>query len=164
MAKHPPYYDTKVSEDRSRNAIRKLLYEYGAQGFDWAEVEGQLQIQFLWPMDIVDGKRRMMAYRIRPPMMHYDNGEPHPKQTLRFIYWWLKAKLEAVHYGLRSIEEEFLAEVVAHIKGPEGEDMDVTIGEIFIPQIVTGKVIEPGGLARALGLPGPGTSDNEDGD
>ncbi len=149
-----PYYGTKVPRVQSQEQIRKLLYKYGAEGHQWAEVGENIELQFLWPMDVVDGKRRMMKFRIRPPMLHFRNGDPHPRQTYRFLYWWLKMKLEAVTYGLRSMEEEFLAEVVAHIAGPHGEKLEATIGEIFIPQVSSG-LLEAGGLSRALGLPAP---------
>ncbi len=163
--KDPPYYGTKVPRVQSQEAIRKLLYQYGAQGLQWAEIkEGDvIELQFLWPKDVVDGKRRMMKFRVRPPMLRFRNGEPHPRQTYRFLYWWLKSKLEAVAYGLRSMEEEFLAEVVAHIEGPHGEKVEATIGDIFVPQIETG-LLEAGGLSRALGLPSPGPPEEEEED
>lgn len=102
-------------------------------------------------MDQEDGGKRLMMFRVRPTIIKRPNGEPHPEATMRIVYWWLKAKLEAVQYGLRSVVEEFLAEVVHQL--PSGEE--ATVGQILIPHIFSGDAIEPGKLAKRL-PPGEG--------
>ncbi len=144
--KQTPYYSTTVEAETTQAKITKMLYEYGAEGTRWTNLgKDIIELEFIWKVETPEGERPMQ-FRLRPPMMLKKDGEPHPKQTMRLVYWWLKAKLEAVVYGLRSIEQEFLAEVVGQL--PSGEE--VTVGEMLIPQILTGEAIGPGALAKAL--------------
>ncbi len=100
-------------------------------------------------MDQEDDTKRLLMFRVRPTILKRPNGEPHPEATMRLVFWWLKTKLEAVTYGLRSVTEEFLAEIVHHL--PSGEE--ATLGEILIPTIFSGDAIEPGSLAKRLAPP-----------
>ena len=162
----PPYYDTKVPPERTQAEIIKLLYQYGASGTSWGEIREPglppYQLEFLFPITAEDGRVLKLAFRMRPPMLYYhkpgnkekpDFTRPHPAMTLRLLYHYLKAKLEATAYGLTSMVQEFLPEVVAYITGPDGEPVEATMGEVFLPKIMTGTFIEPGGLAKKLPPP-----------
>ncbi len=152
----PPYYDSKVPPEKTQGDITKLLYQYGATGTQWAEIRDEpdlppYELQFIFPITGEDGIVRKLKFRVRPPMLRYKNGDPHPTMTMRLLFHWLKAKLEATAYGLQSFVEEFLPQVVAHIAGPDGEPVEVTVAEVFVPQIEAGQALTPGGMeAKAL--------------
>ena len=61
---------------------------------------------------------------------------PNWAQSFRLLYWWLKAKLEAVAYGLTSVEQEFLSQVM--VKLPSGEM--TTMGAALTEPIFTGSL------------------------
>ncbi len=151
MSQPYPYYPTTKSVEATQADIQHLLYKHGAQGTRWTEVpeENLYEVEFLFPVE-----DRTLVFRVKPTVLKKKDGSPHPEATMRLVYWWLKTKLEAVTYGLRSITEEFLAEAV-HLL-PSGEE--TTIGEILIPTIFSGEAIEPGTLAKRLAPP------KEDGD
>lgn len=124
-----------------------MLYDFGAEAVQFTTAkDGSVKLEFAWKVDAEEGKKRWMAFRVRPPMMLKTDGTEHPAATMRLLYWWLKSKLEAVKYGLTDMVEEFLPNVVAQL--PEGES--ITVGDLFIPQIKTGKALDPGGLAKEL--------------
>lgn len=158
----PPYYDTVVPPERTQGDITKLLYQYGATGTQWAEVRGEpgvppYELQFIFPITGEDGRVRKLKFRVRPPMLLYKSGKPHPAMSLRLLFHWLKAKLEATAYGLQSFVEEFLPQVVARIAGPDGEPVEVTVGEVFVPQIEVGLPLK--GELEAKALPAPEDED-----
>ncbi len=146
-----PYYGTKKSVVETLAVIQKELYKNGAQGMRWTEVpdEGLYEIEFLFPTPIEDGGKRMFKFRVRPTILKKRDGTPHPEATMRMVLWWLKSKLEAVTYGLRTFTEEFLAEAVHQL--PSGEE--VTVGEVLIPRIFGEDLLEPGALAKRLAPP-----------
>ena len=146
MSQPFPYYGTTKSVEATQADIQHLLYKHGAQGTRWTEVPDQnlYEVEFLFPTPTEDRSKQTLMFRVRPTVLKKKDGSPHPEATMRLVYWWLKTKLEAVTYGLRSIEEEFLAEVVHHL--PSGEE--ATVGEILIPKIFGGDLIEAGDLAR----------------
>ncbi len=146
MSQPYPYYTTTKSVEATQADIQHLLYKHGAQGTRWTEVPDQLlyQVEFLYPVE-----DRLLTFRIKPTILKKKDGSPHPEATMRLVYWWLKTKLEAITYGLRSVTEEFLAEAVHRLESGK----EVTVGEILIPTIFSGDVLEPGDLAKRLAPP-----------
>ena len=146
-----PYYGTKVPVETTQAQIQHLLYKHGAQGIQWTEIpeEGLYEVMFLFPTPTKDGGKQTLMFRVRPTLLKKKDGTPDPAATMRMVLWWLKTKLEAITYGLRSVEEEFLAEAVHRLESGE----EVTVGEILIPRIFSGKLLEPGGLAKRLPAP-----------
>ncbi len=151
MSQPYPYYTTKKTVESTQADIQLLLYKHGAQGTRWTTIpnQGVLEVEFLFPVDQEDNAKRLLMFRVRPTILKRPNGEPHPEATMRLVFWWLKTKLEAIQYGLRTVTEEFLAEVVHQLSSGE----EATIGEILIPIIFSGELIEPGSLAKRLAAP-----------
>ncbi len=151
--KRAPYYDTSVGADVPRNQIEKMLYEHEAANVSWlSSKEGFIVLEFLKKIEI-EGVKRPMGFRVKPPLFLKSIGRgykkkeiPHPAQSMRLLHWWLKTKLEAVKYGLRSMEQEFLADISGQL--PSGEK--VTVGEIFIPVLKKPGVLDPGEILKAL--------------
>ena len=52
-------------------------------------------------------------------------------QSLRLLYWYLKTKLEAISFGLVSVEHEFLSDIVYHL--PDGTEK--TISEVIVKKL-----------------------------
>ena len=50
---------------------------------------------------------------------------------MRLLYYWIKAKLEAVSFGLNSVEKEFLSDIVT--TAPDGTR--VTVWDLISEQI-----------------------------
>ncbi len=157
MSKQPyPYYTTEVDPSKTHAEIQMMLYDNGAEAVRLTtSKDGQTELEFAYPI-LREGKRVYMAFRVRPPIMLKMVGRGNNRRevknlpaTARLLYHWLKAKLAAIKWGMRSVEEEFLAEIVARL--PSGEA--ATVGEIFIPQLVTGKFLDPAGLAKQLPPP-----------
>jgi len=62
------------------------------------------------------------------------------------MFWWLKAQLEAIRWGLVSVEEAFLAYVAGSLPGRG----TVTLGDLLLPKIRSGELLGPSDLEKAL--------------
>ena len=61
---------------------------------------------------------------------------PRPTEPMRLLYWGLKSQVEAIQYGLMSVEEAFLAQAVASLEGQ-------TVAEILLPRLRSGYQVLP---------------------
>ncbi len=93
------YANTAVPSHRSKEQVEELLRRVGAMGFRWSSFGSRetLEAGLEW-----DGGR--MAFRLQ---VDYEDDREH-KQKLRALYWYLKAKVEAIQFGLVDLEQEFL--------------------------------------------------------
>ncbi len=93
------YANTAVPSHRSKEQVEELLKKVGAVGFRWSSFGEQetLEAGLEW-----DGGK--MAFRL---VVNYEDDREH-KQKLRALYWYLKAKVEAIQFGLVDLEQEFL--------------------------------------------------------
>jgi hypothetical protein len=151
ISKRPPYSNTKADADRSRAQIDKLLNAYGINQFQWTQDRDIITLAFKVETEI-NGVRKMFAFKVSPPTFakqhlnwnpsrgaHDKVYSPNWAQSYRLLYYWLKAKLEAVAYGLTSIEQEFLSQVLVSL--PTGEAK--TIGELVAnPEIFNKLALE----------------------
>lgn len=141
-----PYSDTTVAPERSKSEIDAMLRKFGADGVSWSESwkDNRAQIQFV----IQEEGKRPILVRLEPPPFlgkrktynpakgRYEQIDaPNWAQSYRLLKAYLKAKLEAIAYGLRDIEEEFLSDVV--VRDQAGRDRRV--GEIYQQQLEDGQ-------------------------
>lgn len=105
------YSATKVSAARTKEVIERLLLRVGAVGFRWdsdipyrddetrRQVKGRDSIaaRIKW-------QGRDLAFRMGVDWA----DERQQKQNLRALYWVLKAKVEAIQFGIVEMEQEFL--------------------------------------------------------
>jgi hypothetical protein len=96
------YANTSVTPARSKEQIEELLIKVGAVGFRWSSrttLPGEeiLEAGLEW-------NGREVAFRLT--VTYEDDRER--KQRLRALYWYLKAKVEAIMFGLVDLEREFL--------------------------------------------------------
>lgn len=159
MTIHPPkgkhpYSGTPVGVEQSKMQISKLLRDYGVEGVQWTDdfQSGRVALRFL----VRDENGQATAFDIRPapfmePHKTYNARlgrtetklEPSWPRALRALYVYLKAKLEAVAFGLTEVRQEFLAQMV--IRDAQGRE--ITAGELVLP------AIEQGGGQLALNGP-----------
>ena len=127
---------TEVPVERSKGQIEKMLMDYGATHFSYHvgpvgavvsfQIEARvvrLKIGLPQPAQFAkDGNGRL-----RTPIQVRDLVDRAARQAWRILLLVIKAKLEAVETGISTIEEEFLAWVVAE----NGQ----TVGDILAPQL-----------------------------
>ncbi len=135
----PPYADTKVDADKTQQDITQLLRKYGVSQINWSvnyDLE-QVQLDFVIEyMKQEDQSPHRIAVRVKPPMFAATRRTWDPKsgqyrkqdmanwaQSMRLLFHWIKAKLEAVSFGLNSVEKEFLSDIVTTL--PDGSRMTI---------------------------------------
>ena len=135
----PPYADTKVDADKTQQDITQLLRKYGVSQINWSvnyDLE-QVQLDFVIEyMKQEDQSAHRIAVRVKPPMFAATRRTWDPKlgqyrkqdmanwaQSMRLLFHWIKAKLEAVSFGLNSVEKEFLSDIITTL--PDGSRMTI---------------------------------------
>jgi hypothetical protein len=150
LSKKPPYAATEADPDKSRMQIDKLLREYGVSGVQWTTDYDHNRVGLAFMVEAeVKGVKKQIGIKIEPPIFVAQRRTWNPRlgryervyapnwaQSFRLLYWWLKAKLEAVAYGLASVEQEFLSQVM--VKLPSGEM--TTMGAALTEPIFTGSL------------------------
>lgn len=149
VRKKAPYSDTKVPAEQSRMEIDRLLRGYGIQDFQWTEAWSKGVVKLRFAIESADHK--WIAIEVVPPPFTARRKTWDPKkgyttiespnwaQSMRCLLHWLKAKLEQVAYGLKSVEEEFLADLV--VKDAHGQD--TTVGKLVVPALSDGRLELP---------------------
>lgn len=112
------YAHTSVSPGRTKEQIEKLLERVGAVGFRWdsgrpQQSDGNSVYDVLAHgyEQLTAGLRwndREIAFRLRIEYL----DEKKQRQNLRALYWYLKAKIEAIEFGIVDLEQEFLPYVL----------------------------------------------------
>jgi len=128
--KRPPYQNSTVDADKTRGQITRMLKEFGALDVGWVEKNMEVKLAFTMEAEI-QNQKAILTVQIMPPLFakerrNWDKNvgkyvksyEPNMSQSMRLLYHYLKAKLNAVAYGIRPFEEEFLAEI--NIRTNEG--------------------------------------------
>lgn len=118
--------------------INKLLQNYGVSGIQWVNDIQHARVSLVFTVEVeFQGVKRLIGIKFEPqpfavkrktwnPKGYYETvWAPNWGQTFRMLYWQLKAKLEAVAYGMTSVEKEFLSQVMTTL--PDGRPS--TIGE-----------------------------------
>lgn len=135
----PPYADTKASADRTQQEVTNLLRKYGVSQINWQidyDME-QVVLDFIVEYQKPEDQSiHRIAVRVKPPMFAATRRTWDPKlgryrkmemanwaQSMRLLFYWIKAKLEAVSFGLNSVEKEFLSDIVTTM--PDGSRLTV---------------------------------------
>ena len=135
----PPYADTEVDAEKTQQQITQLLRKYGVSQVNWQIDYDMEQVQLDFIIEYLkqeDQTAHKIAVRVRPPMFaakrrtwdsksgRYRKEElANWAQSMRLLFYWIKAKLEAVSFGLNSVEKEFLSDIVTTL--PDGSKMTV---------------------------------------
>lgn len=157
--KKAPFAGSTVDADKTAAQIDKMLREYGCDALQWTKEfdKNLIELRFIVEVEM-QGQRRKIGVKLSPPLFmekrrtwdsvkgrHVIHEAPNFSQSMRVLYWYLKAKLAAVAYGVRPFEEEFLAEII--VPTEEGERRLVDIIKDRSPQM--------------LGLPNKAQDENE---
>ncbi|MDQ1280671.1 MAG: hypothetical protein QG670_1934 [Thermoproteota archaeon] len=147
--KNPPYDGTEVDPNQSRVEIDKLLRSYGIQKIIWASDYERNDVQLAFETEAeIQGVRKIFTVMLRPPLI-LKNARIYNRQkgvtekvkipdwprSMRILFWYVKAKIEAVAYGLASVEKEFLSQVIVSL--PDGNR---TVGEVLEPIMLDEKL------------------------
>jgi hypothetical protein len=124
-----PYSSTPVPVEQSRAQIDKLLRSYGIEDLQWTELWSKQIIKLRFALELEPPTEktpgRSLHIEVSPPPFTAKRRnwnaklgravvteEPNWAQSYRCLWHWLKAKLEAIAFGLNSAEEEFLSSVI----------------------------------------------------
>lgn len=121
---------TKVPVEKSRAVIERLITKYGATEFSSGWMGDQAAIQFMangrrvrfvldlpnkeWAKDLLMAKKRGRYYSrdYIPTDALVPLVDAEHRRRWRCLLLAIKAKLEVVHSGIASFDEEFLAHIV----------------------------------------------------
>lgn len=120
------YANTSVGAGRTKEQIEALLHKVGAIGFRWdsglpygEEFNGGA-VGFEQLAALIRWHGRKLAFRLR---IEYET-ERQQRQNLRALYWYLKAKIEAIEFGIVDLEQEFMPYMLA----PSGQTLYDELG------------------------------------
>ena len=126
--KWTPYYGTKVDVEKSKSQIRDLLSKYGVSQQRWTEDLENNQVMFEF---FIKGEDRTYLVRLLPKPFIEEHKLWNPKKgksettqvpnwarAYRMLYAYVKAKVEAIAYGMHTIEEEFMPDII--VRGEDG--------------------------------------------
>lgn len=110
-----PYHTTNVSVGKSKGDIDGLLYDYGVENKAWITQDGNETLIFQLTVQVGNVERKL-AFKFQPTMIRV-NYPKKPNQieretSWRLFYWHLKSKLEAIKYGLVSVEKELMSNII----------------------------------------------------
>ena len=135
LNRNPPYIDTQVPYERTKAEIEILLKSYGVKGIRWTSLEGQDDVlEFIIEAEVQCVKKQL-GIAVKPPHIYIKKklhgqlvNSENINQEYRLLFHWIKSKIEAVVWGLSTIEKEFLSEV--RLRLPDGRE--TTVGEVVI--------------------------------
>ncbi|MCL5732324.1 MAG: hypothetical protein M1285_02900 [Candidatus Thermoplasmatota archaeon] len=133
----PPYADTKVDAERTQQEITQLLRKYGVSQVNWQVNYDLEQVQLDFVIEYQkreDQSIHRVAVRVKPPMFaatrrtwdsklgRYKKEEmANWARAYRMLYAYVKAKVEAIAYGMHTIEEEFMPDII--VRGEDGYEI-----------------------------------------
>lgn len=110
-----PYYSTSVSVGKTKGEIDGLLYDYGVENKAWITQDGTETLIFELTVQVGNMERKL-AFKFQPTMIRVKyKRKPAMLQretSWRLFYWHIKSKLEAIQYGLVSVEHELMANII----------------------------------------------------
>jgi len=140
--KNMPYKSTIISKETTKGDIMGLLFKNGVEDYQWTRVKGQESLVFKLTVRI-DNQDYELAFKYEPAMIYKETGRGHSKewtlqekQSWRMFYWLLKAKLEAVQFGLEEAYEVMASNIVNLL--PDGTQ--VTVAEAIKSLLSTGNM------------------------
>lgn len=138
LAKDIPYRSTSISYGQTKNDIEEMLKEANALALRWTETPDSMRGVALPILEFIlsvqwEGREKQFGIRIQPALL-YDRKRdryrgvivaPNRNASMRLLYWYLKARLEAVKFGLEDVFEAFMSRVINTL--PDGRT--ITLGQ-----------------------------------
>ena len=136
-----PYSNTTIPPERTKADIEKMLKDYGIKDIQWTTLEGQTNLKFLWKFTIT-GVEKQVIFQFNPPTipstkrswtgMRYERVHVNLEATsYRLLWHYLKNKLEAVRWGLQTLEREFLSQAVMQLPNGQTTTVGDRIQEVY---------------------------------
>ena len=141
LSRKIPYMGTDITPAQSRVDIENMLNEAGIKDTRWTNVSGESILEFVWHFE-EKGIKKSVAFKLKPPMIQVKghqgrNERGHGIGPLvwlraehaewRLLWWYVKSRLEAVRFGLETMEQTFMSQVIVSL--PNGKT--TTVGEIL---------------------------------
>jgi len=122
------YQKTTVETSKTQEKIEKMLEELGIGSIRFTKDRGNYTVEFLVNLHEGEHPRKV---KINIPMEDTEKSgeERNKEQIYRVLFHNLKNRFVSVVNGLKTFDEEFLADLVIIHEGKEK-----TIGEILAPQ------------------------------
>ena len=155
-----PYFNTTIPPERTKADIEKLLKEHNVEDIQWTTYQNTTTLRFIWKIN-VKGVYKEILFQFSPPIIPATKRVWTGTKTervqvqlvataYRLLWHYLKNKLEAVRWGLESMEKEFLSHaVVALPNGKEvmvGDQINAVYEMVRSPALVykppEGKIVE----------------------
>jgi len=148
LAKDVPYRTTYISYGTTKQHIEEMLKEAGAIALRWTETPDSMKgvalpvLEFILTVEL-EGVHKEFGIRIQAPLI-YDkkrNGHgrpmnaPNRNASMRLLYWYLKARLEAVKFGLEDALDAFMSRVINSL--PDGQTPTISETIRKHPSILT---------------------------
>ena len=105
-----PYYTTKVSIRDTITHIKDLLGKYNLLGTQITEYGKTFRLVFALEKE---NKKYAFQFEVNIP-----NDSRFARQKFRAFYWHLKSRLEAVDFGLFTLQDIFMPELLVQL--PDG--------------------------------------------
>jgi hypothetical protein len=139
---------TKVSVEKSRAEVEKLIIRYGATSTAFMNASGHAIVCFeasgrriMFKLELPDPTEKRFLHdgrgRILIPAKQTKKWEQARRQRWRALALVIKAKLEAVESGITTFEDEFLA----HIVMPDGQTVATHIKPRIAEAYEDGKML-----------------------
>ena len=108
-----PYHNTSVSIRDTISNIKELLTKYNLIGIQITEYGQRFTLVFALEKS---GKKHAFRFELTVP-----EDKKFARQMFRAFYWHLKSRLEAVDFGLFTLEEVFMPELLIQLHNGEIE-------------------------------------------
>ena len=141
-----PYKNTTVSRGKTLGEITGMLEDHDIHDYQWTKFQGQDMLSF--PLTI---KRRDVelgfVVKLTVPRIHYNikkgKGKYAPRTltyleniSWRIFWWYLKAKLEAIEYGISDEVKEFMYNITYSLPDARtGQTVDIKMGEVLLDNL-----------------------------
>ena len=122
-----PYEDSKVTVEKSQRDIKSLLARFDVQATRFTSYPAYTVLEFVRGTEA--GTRTSYRITIQPklgekPGLSTSAWDRAERQVWRVVYWWLKAKVEAIEFGLVEFEQDFLPYML--LQGADGRSRTMT--------------------------------------
>lgn len=101
MTARKAFYDTTVNTSNTQNQVEDLLHAHEVEAIRWTILLGSTMLEFKHPQ----GSFRIVANH---EMGDHPKKEQRRRQVMRALHWHVKAKLDAIDFGLETFTTAFL--------------------------------------------------------
>lgn len=147
-----PYSSTTVAWTKTKGEIEGLLYELRSKGIlkkhGWVtEGDADDEVDTLYmelEIPISDAQLRTINLKFQPTMIYREKKNRQRQRVMncmkdtswRVFYWHFKSKMEAVKYGLVTLENEFMSNIMHYLE----DGSEATFGEALKMILLEDKV------------------------